>query len=234
MDYYQQIQTAESLDRLFEIWKNKKPNAEINHSANYFIVDGIVNSDVWNQKDKKRILYVLKEAYGTDWNENTLATWLANDHPKARIWKRVAKWTYGIQNTDSNALKAYKAELSEAEHNSSLDQIAVINLKKSSGNSSSNYDEIDRYAEYDREEIKKEFELIDADIIICGSTFKTLNHIVFGREEVVPNENWFYYLKVCGRERLFIDYYHPANHWSDLINYYGLTGIYQQALKAKE
>lgn len=43
-------------------------------------------------------------------------------------------------------------------------------------------------------------------------------------------DNWYYYLDVCGRKRLFIDYYHPGNRWPDLINYYGLLGIYQQAL----
>ena len=117
MDYYQQIQTAESLDRLFEIWKNKKPNAEINHSANYFIADGIVNSDVWNQKDKKRILYVLKEAYGDD--DWSLASWLnetAGRHSKDQTWKYVAQWVYGIQNTSCVGMQRYK-NLSEEERN---------------------------------------------------------------------------------------------------------------------
>ena len=45
---------------------------------------------------------------------------------------------------------------------------------------------------------------------------------------------WNLELNVARKERLFIDYYHPANHWSDLMNYYGLMGIYQQALKEKQ
>ena len=53
-------------------------------------------------------------------------------------------------------------------------QIAVLNLKKSGGNSESVYEEIASYAEADREEIIKEFELIDADIIVCGYTFGIL------------------------------------------------------------
>ena len=29
---------------------------------------------------------------------------------------------------------------------------------------------------------------------------------------------------------MFIDYYHPANRFPDLLNYYGLVNIYQQAI----
>ena len=44
-------------------------------------------------------------------------------------------------------------------------------------------------------------------------------------------DNWFYYSDAIGkRERLFIDYYHPANRYPALLNYYGIVNIYQQAL----
>lgn len=82
-------------------------------------------------------------------------------------------------------------------------------------------------------EILKEFSLIDPDIVICGSTFGTFLTTVMEMPEMNNEtrcDNWYYYLDVCGRKRLFIDYYHPGNRWPDLINYYGLLGIYQQAL----
>ena len=48
-------------------------------------------------------------------------------------------------------------------------------------------------------------------------------------------DNWYYYSDVIGgKERLFIDYYHPANRYPTLLNYYGLVNIYQQALLEKE
>ena len=113
-----------------------------------------------------------------------------------------------------------------------------MNIKKSSGESSSNYAEIAAYAECDKEEIKKEeikkeLSLIDADIVICGATFKTLLYNVF-EHEILNDEtlcdNWYYYLNLDGKERLYIDAYHPANYWPDLMNYYTITSIYQQAL----
>ncbi len=80
-------------------------------------------------------------------------------------------------------------------------------------------------------EIKKEFMLIDPDLVICGNCFRTLNNIVFGLDNNnEKNENWYYYKEIFGKLRLFLDFYHPGNHWPDLLNYYGLMGIYQQAL----
>ena len=40
-------------------------------------------------------------------------------------------------------------------------------------------------------------------------------------------------LNIDGKERLFLDVYHPANRWSDLMNYYTVVNIYQQALKER-
>lgn len=179
-------------------------------------------------------MFVLKEAYGTDWHDNTLVTWLRRDHPNSRIWSRVARWVYGIDNTTKDHIERYVPQLDEVVHKQCLDEIAVVNLKKSDGNSSSKYDEIAKYARKDKEIIKREIELIDPKIVICGSTFSILLREVYDSyslKEDNPSDNWYYYLNLDGKTRLYIDYYHPANHWSDLMNYYSITNIYQQALQ---
>ena len=196
-----------------------------------------MNPEVWNSGDKKRILFIMKEAYGSDWDNRTLASWLRMYHPTLPMWRRVARWTYGIQHTDANEIARYKANLTDEQHAESLEQIAILNLKKSNGDSASDYGEIDAYAREDRLEILKEFSLIDPDIVICGSTFGTKLTTVLQKpplNDSTGNDNWYYFMNVARKERLFIDYYHPANHWSDLMNYYGLMGIYQQALKEKQ
>ena len=76
------IDECKDFQTLFEIWKNKAPRNvkgfEINHKDNVFISDGIVNPLVWN-KQKPRILFVLKEAYSDkndgDWS---LTDWVAS------------------------------------------------------------------------------------------------------------------------------------------------------------
>lgn len=249
MEYNERIRACDNLEDLLKIWEHK-PSMEIsylkgkeeicqtiNHQSDYFIEDGIVNDEVWRSGKKKRILFVLKEAYGEDWGSYTLATWLRDIHPTHRMWKRVARWVYGIQNTTTVSMARYIPELSNELHGECLEQIAVLNLKKSGGESRSDYGEIDAYARSDREEIKKEFSLIDADIVVCGSTFKTLLHEVFEQPELGEKtvcDNWYYYMNLDGKERLYIDSYHPANQWPDLMNYYTITAIYQQALIEKE
>lgn len=85
-----------------------------------------------------------------------------------------------------------------------------------------------------RKKLKKQLEIIAPDIIICGSTFDTLNRIVYD-EKIRPKgiwcDNWFYYTDIISDNKtLVIDYYHPANHYPALVNYYAITNIYQQAL----
>ena len=232
--YNEMISDCENLEQLFDLWIKKEPKGNINHQKNTFIADGIVNPDEW-EKSKKKILFVLKEAYGKNWNGNTLSSWIRKSHPKIGPWKRIAKVVYGIQNTTHDSITRYKENLSAYEHNIALEQIAVLNIKKSNGDSISNDNELKLYADYDREEIKKEIELIDPDIVICGNTFGILYETVYKNKSLgnAASDNWYYYLDIArdGHKRLFIDYYHPSFFTCPtLLYYYGLLAIYQQAL----
>ncbi|MCR5100480.1 MAG: hypothetical protein K6B41_03895 [Butyrivibrio sp.] len=251
MGYKEDLQSSTNLSELFNVWKNKpacnveyikkksKIQLTIDHGNNYFIADGIVDYSTWNNSGNKKILFILKEAYGKDWGDYTLASWLGDENGEKMshaMWRRVARWVYGISNTSESNIAKYIPELTKQQHFSALRSIAVLNLKKSDGQSGSDYEEINAYAENDRDEIKKELSLIDADIIVCGSTFKTLYETVYEHKDGLgenANDNWFYYLNLDGKERLYIDYYHPANQWPDLINYYAITNIYQQALLSR-
>ena len=251
MENTEKIKQCDTLDSLFELWRNKESQdieyteknmlktAHIDHAHNKFIPDGIVNDEIWQDSEHKKILYVLKEAYVSKKEDAyDLAKWLREDHPDRRIWNRIARWTYGIQNTLVNDVARYNPDIDkEAKLRAQLfEQIAVINLKKSSGESTSVIEEVAAYAQSDREEIIRELQLIDPDIVICGSTFWILYQIVFGKEPLKGEndcDNWYYYLNLDGKERLYIDYYHPANQWADLVNYYAVTNIYQQALIEK-
>lgn len=248
-----QIKECKTLEELFSLWKskpatvqsyydkNKKKDIDvcIDHS-NVFISDGAVCPEIWNDKSTgKKIAFVLKEAYGedADWS---LTDWLRRTGPGYNIWYRVVEWIYGILNTTSTHIARYSPEhisfeKSEDTPNEWLKQVAIVNLKKSGGKSSSDYDEIKAYAQADKEEIIRELEILDPDIIVCGATAETLNGICGGFVGPKRCDNWYYYSDVIGgRERLFIDYYHPANRYPTLLNYYGLVNIYQQAIIEKE
>ena len=116
-----------------------------------------------------------------------------------------------------------------------LRQAAVVNVKKSGGEKVSDYKEIQRYAEYDRRELRREIELIDPTVIVCGYTISALNIIMetpvkeYANAEQ-QNSNLFYTVQINGHAAIVLDYWHPSNQFPDLLNYYGLMGSYQQAL----
>lgn len=244
MNYQDEIKECRELEKLFSLWKYKEPREipytnketlQINHQTDAFISDGPINKRKWDSNTDKKILFVLKEAYNEekDWN---LGKWISGLDKYPAIWKRVAEWTYGICKSTLESVPTYNPNMKFIDMKDYLDKISVLNLKKSNGKSSSDYEEIYQYAMFDKEEIKKEIEILSPDIIICGYTFSALNDIYDEdiRRNKVRNDNWFYFTdKVCNKEVIVIDYYHPANHYPALINYYAVTNIYQQALKAR-
>lgn len=256
MDYsIQSVADCKTLEELFEKWKSKPAQTktfyhkginqnitvEINHS-NVFITDGPIDETVWNDRTTgKHIMFLLKEAYGESdgWSLNN---WLKRKGPSTNLWYRVVEWTYGISKSSLEHIARYSpSDISfdrvEGKPNEWLSQVAIMNIKKSGGRSSSDYGEIMVYTEADREELIKEIELIDPDIIVCGGTAENLNYLTGNTLKRNYCDNWFYYTTYFGgRERLVIDYYHPANRYPALLNYYGITNIYQQALieKARE
>ena len=237
------------MEQLYSHWKLKEPAIRlvstksgegekiiINHRNNIFISDGVVYPEVWYSQNV-RVLFLLKEAYtkngNSDWD-------LVKDHlllkekKMSHLFKRICQWTQGILNTSQDDIPAFFSGLSDNHYgNDILKQIAVVNVKKSGGKANSSMEEINQYAEYDSEELKKELEIIDPTVIVCGYTISSLN-IIMGTEIKdydSPNENWFYSTQLNEHDVIVLDYYHPANQYPDLLNYYGLLGIYQQALK---
>lgn len=211
-------------DVLFEEWRNKA-----NHQNQPFIDDGIINPAVWFAADPSipKILLVLKEAYNGPYS---LTRELSKDGPWSAMWNRVAEWSYGLLNYNSSTkeLPDYKV-LSHKEANECLNQIAVMNLKKSNGTKSSADGSFMQYATDDVELLRKQYQLINPDIIIYGHTFDAADgiHGLSRNKKDNPNPHWYY---KDSKNKLHIDFFHPANYSSALLQYYGLMGIYHKSL----
>lgn len=225
----EKITKCTTLDELFELWKN-------DYDGKVFVTDGIVNPQKWNSQ-KVRPMFLLKEAYGgdTSWN-------LINDHILKHLnsnvdntWKRVTQWSYGIINTDNMHIEPFDERLIPKKYgNEYLQSMAIVNTKKESGKSKSVWDELEAAVERDKEYIKKEIELINPTVIICGYTMGLLEKILGVSIKKVWNKNLYYYTEINGEKVIVIDYYHPANRYPDIMNYYALTNIYQLALREME
>lgn len=215
---YKKIKTE-----LFIRWK-KKPI----HDGKPFIEDGIINPEIWfseKEINTPKILFILKEAYGGTYS---LTEELSQNGPWGAMWNRAAEWIYGISFVRKDFIPEYK-KLSKAEANFYLNRAAVMNLRKSDGKKDSSDKKFAEYAKMDKDLLKEQFDLIDADIIIYGYTFDEAENIHGLSEEKRKNSNehWYYKDK---KGRIHIDYFHPANHYPALLQYYGIVSIYKKAL----
>lgn len=111
-----------------------------------------------------------------------------------------------------------------------IDRIAVVNVKKSNGENGSDYEDLKVYAEEDKAELKQELEIIRPEIIVCGNNLSLLK-IVLGEE--LQNEYTWDTMFAWWNDTLVIDYYHPAVHYPNRVNYYALMSICDVARKAR-
>lgn len=219
---------------LFDLWKTRKnEELEIDHSKK-FIEDGIVDEKLWENGSK--ILYFLKEAY-TDENSDKCFS-LTDAHRrfdwleyKTSIWYRVAEWTYGLNVLSSmptdkivdgefNIVPRYKY-FKDGELDKNLNsEIAFVNIKKSNGKSNSNFKELKKYCEFDREFIKRQIEIINPKIIVCGGT-EEFFYKIFNQEDI--------FLK----DKIVIKHCHPSIRADKENIYYGLVNKYVDTLRAK-
>lgn len=215
-------------EKLFAEWKQLS-----HHKNEVFVEDGVVCPEKWFS-NKIRPLFLLKEAYGGDENWN-LTDYLTKDDKIVKLWNTVSLWTKGLLKTTEKYIEKYYPEDVELKkfNNEYLKSIAVVNVKKSKGESSSKRDIIQNYAERDKDLLKKQLKICDPTIIICGFTIQPLNTIMGYNVKEKENNNLYYHIKLNEHDVLVLDYWHPSNQFPKMMNYYCLANIYQQALLDK-
>lgn len=225
----------EQSEALFREWKAKEPADCIDHRKHVFVSDGIVCPEHWFSQEV-RPLFLLKEAHGKPSDCDLIRDHLMTNSVMKNhaTWRRVTQWTYGLLNTTADKICPYREFSGKLSFgNAHLQQIAAVNIKKSDGKSKSDDGELLAYARYDREELNRQIQLIDPTVIVCGYTCRFLSEIVGTDLKQERNQNLFYTWRLNGHDVIVLDFWHPSNHYPDLMNYYSLMGIYQQALKQK-
>lgn len=208
------------LDELFDLWE--KEHEKDNYKR--FIRDGIVDEKWWKEEHSiPKICFFLKEARSTE--EHYVLTDELRERKPWRVWQRVAVWTQAIQLAFSGE-RAYDEERIKLNSHEAIRQIAVVNVKKSDGLKESNYEDLMSFAEKDRKLLKKELEIINPDIIVCGYTFGMLKVVL---EEEIEADKTGDTMYGFWKDKLVIDYYHPACHYPNRVNYYALMSICRMA-----
>lgn len=189
------------------------------------IPDGVLDPEQYTG-----ILFLLKEAYSKNqqFGEWDLAKTLAKSGPWGP-WGHVAKWVYGLLHTDAHTVAAYR-DLSWAEKNALLRKMAVINLKKVDGKTSSTHEDLIQVTTANAEILRREIAHVRPRIIVCGGTFRYLKEL-YGIEIDQNCDNRYDWLDLGERKNvLVLDYFHPSARYPELLTYYGLSNIYHQAL----
>lgn len=216
---------ANDINALLQAWKER----EANHGRGRFISDGIIDVSMWKQS-KLKVLFLLKEAYYTsNWEEplnlcQHIKKYIkVRGEPKFKIWHTVSQWAYGLQqlyltgdvvqfpdkNEDRNVLK--EALLSSS----------VINIKKCDGESTSDDSILLEYVTRDWDDyIFPQIGFVKPDIIICGATWWNVikKYLDSDKQTYIKLSEWVY----SYNNFIFIDFWHPANHYPNKLNYYSL------------
>ena len=209
------------MESLFQEWEA----AHKQKGYERFIRDGIVSPKDWYGQPTPKICYLLKEAR-RDVEGYNLVEDLQASGPW-QMWKKVAVWTEAIFQAFGDG-KEYDQERIQTNIRQNINRIAVINVKKSNGQSKSDYQELKKYAKEDRVFLRRELDIINPDIIVCGYTSHCLR-VILGDDWKNNKTDMTLFGEWNGK--LVIDYYHPASKYPHRVNYYALMSICQVARK---
>ena len=244
-----------ALEKLFDEWA-KKHAENVSTAEPYlmkteppyggFVRDGIINLESW-KKQKARVCFILNEAGGrldmehypdgfdlaAEWNEKGSFS---------KFMFKIAVWTKAVQDAFIPPITYNKQEVVKI-RDELIRSIAVVNIKKTDGQRRSDFEVLQHYAIEDAEEIKKELELVNPNIIICGENLRFLR----GKrpeEEGAKRTHVFYEdeLKQISKltylwgSKLVFNFWTPANFIgtisSNTVNYYAVREICRASLKA--
>ena len=175
--------------------------------------DGVVDEEAWN-KAPVRTAFLLKEVndekMAKDWD---FIGWLAEDakNPAKKLyftWQNVSLWMEALYTGCSfGQCMNERQEPDWKRLRKNILSIGVINLKKTAGGGSSNWQEIQAAAERNAVLLKAQMEIMDAQLVICGGTFAFAKQ-VFGADKVQTLP--------CGAGcfvkdgRIYLEFVHPS------------------------
>ncbi|MDR2652157.1 MAG: hypothetical protein LBC68_07575 [Prevotellaceae bacterium] len=218
----------QQLNQLFEKWKV----ASVKNGHDTFCYDGLMfkgeKYSEWNLRSEgnenelwhnapKRVLFLLKDMNGgEDACEQDVREWYChtpNENLSALFFKNIGYWLYGLLNVDSNGNAPVFESLSDNAVTDFFDQtpFAYVNCKKQSGNNTIGSEELAEHITLYKDFIKREIEILDPDIIVCGGGQSMLKNFVaeniYNLEKI---NGWIYFDKK--KNKVVIDSYHPS-YW---------------------
>ena len=205
-----------------DLWEGYREHTDLINGA-AIIKDGIVDEDKW-EKAPRKVLILLKDPHEEDpnkeWNlADTIRVGDWGKNSSFKIWTISGQLAYLIQNLTCTIFPKFpEASVAQNASQAALQQSAVVNIKKTGGGSKAKDVEIFDWALNTQDLLLQQIKDIGPDIILCGGTWQYMRTIL---EETMQESRSIHFWK----DIYFIDYYHPANRYPSLLNYYALGGI---------
>ncbi|MDC1106987.1 hypothetical protein OAT16_09795 [Prolixibacteraceae bacterium] len=183
------------------------------------------------QDAKRKILFVTKDTNDNPEEDYREWPWKTITH---RHFKTIFAWLKGLSKLD----KDHYPSLDEAYQNydASL-PLAIINIKKASGESSVPDKTLIEYAERDQKLIKKQIrEILQPNIIVCchagGIITELMQELIYPDYHFEDINHWCVYCKE--HNLLLIDSYHPGAREANETKYDGMMEGVQEFIKKVE
>jgi len=193
------MRTNLKLEGLFAEWKEARNYAGFFH-------DGVIGEDDWKNVSP-RIVFVLKENHSDGWRIDGPID--IRGGTNRQFFPNLARWKYLIDTIARTAgVPDYPsdAELQEHQGGWHLRNAAYVNIKKPKGRSKSSATDIMSYAKTDRGYLRREIDIVDPHIVVCGRTFWPYHAIYDGNNSIRQVTDR---LHMHGN-RVVIDFYHPG------------------------
>lgn len=181
------------------------------------VLDGAVS---WKDylESSIRIMFVLKEANGGEnWD---LREFLRNGGRPA-TWNNIIRWIKGIRNIKNSYVWSEIDKISEEDRIFYLKSIVAINVKKISGSSVANNENIYSFAKKDSDLLKEQVSIYKPQLVICCGTCCEYFDFIYDGEPVwkMTKRGVSY---VSNNGQVIIDFNHPEARVSSNYLYYAL------------
>jgi len=133
-----------------------------------FVRDGVVDEIKYSQSPLS-LCFVLKEVNGRKEDSWDLRGFLQKGG-RPDTWDNIARWTHGLSHLSEDIDWSIYQTVTDEFRISELSKVAAFNLKKSSGGHTAVATTLNKAVDEDKDYIKQQFEIYDANITVCGGT----------------------------------------------------------------
>lgn len=216
------------LNELFDRWEKDTPEYE-----GVFIRDGIIDEELWNAPDNKRILFIAKEANdkGVDhksllMHERDFRVWWNGEISHAFSY-RIAEWAHGIKKDFPEFDSFYEQKEWHGTYSDSLRSIAFMDVKKSAGKGSANHDLVLKAITDHREQLLRQIEIIQPELIVSSLVERELMEALFESQpgDIQWQKSGYVRCIFKWKGIPVIDFYHPSGQGAPAAIYSLLQNI---------